>query len=69
MLEVCIVVDSAVEVCGVTLAPWAPGADASERERSPRDIWAASTDEVGFPGFLGSGGKAGGWRGGLERSF
>lgn len=57
MLEVCIVVESAVEVWCGTLAPGALGADASERERSARDIWAASTVEEGFPSFLGSGVK------------
>jgi hypothetical protein len=54
------VVDSPVEVWDCTLAPGAPGADASERERSAGDIWATSTDEEGFAGFLSSGGGAGG---------
>lgn len=61
MLETCIVVvDSPVEVFDGSLAPGAPGADASQRERSARDTWAPSTDEECFPGFLGSGGRAGG---------
>lgn len=59
MLESCIV-DSPVEVCDCMLAPGVPGADASERERSARDIWVASTDGWGFVGFLSSGGGAGG---------
>jgi hypothetical protein len=59
VLESC-VVDSPVEVCDCMLAPGASGADASERERSARDIWATSTDEDGFAGFLSSGGGAGG---------
>jgi hypothetical protein len=59
VLESC-VVDSPVEVCDCTLAPGAPGADASERDRSARDTWATSTDEEGFAGFLSSGGGAGG---------
>jgi hypothetical protein len=59
VLESC-VVDSPVEVCDCTLAPGVSGADASERERSARDIWATSTDEDGFAGFLSSGGGAGG---------
>jgi hypothetical protein len=63
------VVDSPVEVCDCMLAPGAPGADASESERSARDIWATSTDEEGFAGFLSSGGGGGGRRGGLERGF
>lgn len=63
------VVDSPVAVGDCMLAPGAPGADASERERSARDIWATSTDGEGFAAFLGSGGGAGGWRGGLERGF
>ena len=58
VLESC-VVDS-VEVCDSTLAPRAPGADASEREISARDIWATSADEEGFGGLLCSGGGAGG---------
>ena len=52
MLETCIVVvDSPVEVFDGSLAPGAPGADASQRERSARDTWAPSTDEECFPGF------------------
>ena len=39
------------------LAPGAPEVDASGRGR---DTWATSTDGDGFPGFLGSGGGAGG---------
>jgi hypothetical protein len=54
------VVDSPVEVGDCTLAPGALGADASERDISPRDIWATSTDAEGFVGFLSSGGGAGG---------
>jgi hypothetical protein len=59
VLESC-VVDSPVEAGDCRLAPGAPGADASERERSARDIWATSTDGEGFGGFLSSGGGAGG---------
>ncbi len=59
MLKSC-VVDSPTEVCDGTLAPGAPAADASERERSARDNCATSTDEGGFACFLGSGGRAGG---------
>lgn len=54
------VVDSPVKVGDCALAPGAPGADASERERSAKDIWATSTVEEGFAGFLNSGGGAGG---------
>lgn len=59
VLESCIV-NSPVDVCDCTLALGAPGADASERERSARDIWAASRDEEAFGGFLSSGGGGGG---------